>query len=689
MQKASSMALWLKFIIVVVTTALIVYFMPSRGRFPYSYDEGGSWHYADLLSKEKFNVMMTPDEEQHMRDSIRRNFEPYIDKDLDVKESVKKELLSQIEAYNRDALGADMPSIDASTLNLVITHLDSVYRHGVMDEKLYRYLKDSTHVVKVISGNASESVPINYIYSKSEAAGYVGDAIDDISINNKLNLSTIIRSDLQFDKSKSDQELFKLYDGIVPDHGFVEVNEKIVGRGEKITTEIFHKLESYKEIWNRKELDSGTHSLVLPGRIIAVLIALIALMSYLSIYRDDYLKSLRGTLLLFLLVSVFSVAASTMVSHQWYHVYMLPCCMVPIIITVFYDSRTAFIFHLGTTMLISLSLEKVSYEFMLLQIVAGLLAVLYLREMTRRAQLVHTAVMVVLIYVIFYCAYEFTLGAELKDLDRRVMIYFCVSGLFLLFVYPLLWIMEKAFGFTSDVTLVELSALSNPLLQKLSEVAPGTFQHSIQVSNLAAEVAKKIGAKSQLVRIGALYHDIGKMERPAFFTENQAGINPHKRLDAMRSADVIISHVTNGLMLAEKHNLPQMIRDFISTHHGLGVTKYFLVTYKNEHSGEQVDESPFRYPGPNPMTREQAILMMADSVEAASRSLNEYTDQTIGDLVDRIVDSQVKDGFFVKCPVTFKDISDAKDVFKERLKAVYHTRITYPELTSTAESRRK
>ena len=257
---------------------------------------------------------------------------------------------------------------------------------------------------------------------------------------------------------------------------------------------------------------------------------------------------------------------------------------------------------------------------------------------------------------------------------------FIINGLLLLFTYPLLFILEKTFGFTSNVTLVELSNINNKLMRQMSEVAPGTFQHSLQLANLTAAAANRIDANSQLVRTGAMYHDIGKMLNPAFFTENQSGVNPHDQLDFRQSAQIVISHVTDGLKLADKYNLPQVIKDFISTHHGKGLTKYFYISYQNAHPGEEVDKEMFRYPGPNPFTKEQAILMMADSVEAASRSLPQYTEESISALVEKIIDSQVQEGYFKECPITFKDIATVKAVFKEKLKTMYHTRISYPEL---------
>ena len=323
---------------------------------------------------------------------------------------------------------------------------------------------------------------------------------------------------------------------------------------------------------------------------------------------------------------------------------------------------------------------KYQYEFIIVQLVAGLIAIYSLRELSKRSQIFLTALLVTIGSAAMYLALQLIQADDLSKLDQTMYYHFGVNAFFLLFTYPLMLVIEKTFGFVSTVTMFELSNTNNELLRRLSEVAPGTFQHSITVGNLATEIANRIGAKSQLVRTGALYHDIGKMLNPAFFTENQAGINPHDKLTDLESARIIISHVTEGLKLAEKYNLPREIKEFITTHHGTGLAKYFYIHYKNEHPDEEVNEDLFRYPGPNPFTREQAILMMSDTVEAASRSLKEYTEDSISELVNKLIDGQVADGNFTDCPITFRDISAAKAVLIERLKAMYHTRIQYPTL---------
>lgn len=418
---------------------------------------------------------------------------------------------------------------------------------------------------------------------------------------------------------------------------------------------------------------------LLIGQIIFVGINILCLILFLSLYRKDYFERIRNIMLVFGAVVFFTVLTALMVRSNLFSVYVLPYAMVPIAIRILMDSRTAFTSTVILAVLCSNTL-RFPYEFLLIQIISGMVCILTLREMSQRSQLFRTVAIITAVNAFFYFGFTLIHENDLSKLDISMYKYLGINGVLLLFTYPMLYMLEKTFGFTSDVTLVELSNINTPLLQRLSEVAPGTFQHSMQVANLAAEVAKKVGAKPQLVRTGALYHDIGKLKDPVFFTENQSGVNPHNNLNEMQSAAIIIDHIHYGLKLAEKYALPQVIQDFISTHHGAGVAKYFYINYQNRHPDEEVDPVPFTYPGPNPFTKEQAILMMADAVEAASRSLPEYTEESISNLVDKIVDGQVANGYFKECPITFRDIATAKRVFKEKLKTVFHTRISYPEL---------
>lgn len=625
-------SLLIKSALVVITTAVVVYFMPRFNSFNYSYDKWQPWRYGTLISTQKFNIAMSDSALMNKKDSISRAFKPFFNH-IEVEGNPEDELIMDLQ------------------------NLDSLRRAG-------------TTYIRVIDGNNAHPVPITDVKSVKEATlSLIG------------NEARTVKSNLMFDYEKSSSALNEEFSSL-GNLGFVRVNEKIVDRGEIITEEIYQKLRSYEDVMKGKTVDGKqliSNYMILLGQIMMVMFICILLVHYLSTYREDYIQKPLHSIMCFSLMTVMCVLASIMVSHHFFHVFILPCCMVPIIIRIFLDSRTAFAFHCGTILLISLTLSN-PFEFVLLEMVAGMVAILNLKELTQRSQIVSVAGFIIVSSILFYGAYQLATGAEFKNIELRILIYFVINGFLLLLAYPLIWLIEKTFRFVSDVTLVELSNINHPLLRKLSEQAPGTFQHSMQVANLAADVAKKIGARVQLVRTGALYHDIGKMERPAFFTENQNGVTPHKHLSLVKSAEVIIAHVKNGLALAEKYNIPKIISDFIATHHGLGKTQYFLVTYKNEHPGEEVDETLFQYPGPNPSTKEEAVLMISDAVEAASRSLDQYTTENINNLVDKIIDTQVAEGFFNECPLTFKDITDAKDVLKKRLETLYHTRISYPEL---------
>ena len=386
--------------------------------------------------------------------------------------------------------------------------------------------------------------------------------------------------------------------------------------------------------------------------------------------------------MLYSFILFFTIIACIMVSHSVLHIYMLPFAMVPIFVRVFMDSRTAFMAHM-TTVLVCASILQHPLEFIAVETVAGMIAIFSLRELSSRSQLFWTAVLITIGMALTNISLDWIRTSDISRISYSEYNYITINGVLLFCSYPLLYLIEKAFGFTSNITLIELSDMNKELLRKMSEVAPGTFQHSIQVGNLAAEIARKIDAKSQLVRTGALYHDIGKIANPIYFTENQSGVNPHEKMGSIDSAQMIISHVTEGIKMAEKYDLPTVIRDFISTHHGQGKAKFFYVQYKNAHPNDDIDELLFTYPGPNPFTKEQAILMMADTVEAASRSLPDYTEKTIRELVNRLIDAQVTEGYFKECPITFRDISYAKTVLIEKLKTIYHTRLSYPELKKT------
>ena len=666
-----------KSLIFIATVSVIVYFLPNEGKFNYQFDINKPWKYGLLQASFDFPIYKNDIQVQKEQDSILADYQPYFQID---KEAEKNVLSKLREDYNK-TLRHSLPGTDY--VRYIERTLKALYEDGIIaGNDLKRMEEDSIIAIRLVDKNVATSRFIDQLYTVKEAYEYLLNA-DTAHYKKKIlqqcNLNDYITPNLVYDEEKSEAAQKDLLSNISWANGFVLNGQKIIDRGEIVDEQTYNILESLRKDWEKRSDSVQEKRLTLAGQILYVGIFLFCFMAYLELFRADYYER-KGTLtLLFALIVFFPVLSSIMVEQNLSSIYVVPFAMIPIIVRVFLDSRTAFMAHVTIILLCSITL-RFPHEFILLQVVAGMVAIYSLRELSQRSQLLRTALVVFISYALLYFAFELIHEDDLTKLNTRMYIYFMINGILLLFAYPLLFLLEKIFGFTSDVTLVELSNINNSLLREMSEVAPGTFQHSLQMANLAAAAANKIGGKSQLVRTGALYHDIGKMVNPAFFTENQSGVNPHKSLSYEQSAQVIISHITDGLKLAEKHNLPKVIKDFISTHHGRGLTKYFYISYKNEHPDEEVDQEKFRYPGPNPFTKEQAVLMMADSVEAASRSLPEYTEESISTLVDKIIDTQVSEGYFKECPITFKDIATVKALFKEKLKTMYHTRISYPEL---------
>ena len=676
-QRFSYKNLIYKSLIFIATVSVIVYFLPNEGKFNYQFDINKPWKYGLLQASFDFPIYKNDIQVQKEQDSILADYQPYFQID---KEAEKNVLSKLREDYNK-TLRHSLPGTDY--VRYIERTLKALYEDGIIaGNDLKRMEEDSITAIRLVDKNVATSRFIDQLYTVKEAYEYLLNADTahyKKNILQQCNLNDYITPNLVYDEEKSEAAQKDLLSNISWANGFVLNGQKIIDRGEIVDEQTYNILESLRKEWEKRSDSVQEKRLTLAGQILYVGIFLFCFMAYLELFRADYYER-KGTLtLLFALIVFFPVLSSIMVEQNLSSIYVVPFAMIPIIVRVFLDSRTAFMAHVTIILLCSITL-RFPHEFILLQVVAGMVAIYSLRELSQRSQLLRTALVVFISYALLYFAFELIHEDDLTKLNTRMYIYFMINGILLLFAYPLLFLLEKIFGFTSDVTLVELSNINNSLLREMSEVAPGTFQHSLQMANLAAAAANKIGGKSQLVRTGALYHDIGKMVNPAFFTENQSGVNPHKSLSYEQSAQVIISHITDGLKLAEKHNLPKVIKDFISTHHGRGLTKYFYISYKNEHPDEEVDQEKFRYPGPNPFTKEQAVLMMADSVEAASRSLPEYTEESISTLVDKIIDTQVSEGYFKECPITFKDIATVKALFKEKLKTMYHTRISYPEL---------
>ena len=609
-----------KCLIFIVTVSIISYFMPKEGKFNYDFEPDTPWKYGLLQASFDFPIHKSEQQIQKEQDSLLVLYQPYFDVDKNIEKNM---LLKLREDYNQH-LKHSLPSSDY--IRHIERTLKHIYEKGVLSAQDAQLLsEDSIQNILLVDKNVATSQSTDRLLTVKGAYEHLLNA-DTLHYNKRIlqacNLDNYLTSNINYNLEKSEASLQDLLSTVSPAKGMVQNGQKIIDRGEIIDEHTYDILNSLRQAWEKRSDSVQEIHLTFMGQTLLVSVLVLCFMIYLELFRKEYYQRKRSVLLLFALIVFFPVILSIMVEQNLSNVYVVPLAMIPIIIGIFLDSRTAFMAHVTIILICSIFL-RYPHQFIILQIAAGMTAIYSLRELSQRSQLLRTALIVVITYAILYFAFELIQEDDLTKLNTRMYIYFAINGILLLFVYPLLFILEKTFGFTSNVTLVELSNINTKLLREMSEIVPGTFQHSLQMANLAAEAANKIGANSQLVRTGALYHDIGKMVNPAFFTENQTNVNPHKSLSYEQSAQVIISHIADGIKLAEKHQLPKVIKDFIRTHHGKGVAKYFYISYKNEHPDEEIDLEKFSYPGPNPSTKEQAILMMADAVEAASRSLSE------------------------------------------------------------------
>ncbi len=661
--------------LVVISVVIIVWFIPRNSGPQFRYDVGKPWMYGSLIATFDFPIYKTDEAIKSERDSMMRKFEPYFNYNTEVE-------TKQLGRFFQD-FKSGIPGLPANYTSIVADKLHQLYDTGIIGSAEYsQFSSDTSRTIRVVNGKKAIAEHLSRFYSTMTAYEQIyrdERLAPHRAVLQRCNLNDYIEPNIVYDKERSETERDDMLGQIPQASGMVLSGQKIIDRGEIVDEYTYRVLSSFEKETQRRSASTTAVPSTIVGQVIFVLLFIVLFTLYLGMFRKDYFNKPRSIAMLYTMITIFPIMVSLMIEHNVLSVYILPFAIAPIFIRVFMDSRTAFLTHVVLVMLCAAAV-KYQYEFIIVQLVAGLVAIYSLRELSQRAQIFRTALLVTVASSAVYFAMQLMTDNTFSTIDNTMYKYFVINGILLLFAYPLMLIIEKTFGFISNVTLIELSNTSKDLLRRLSEVAPGTFQHSIMVGNLASAIAEKIGAKAQLVRTGALYHDIGKMHDPAFFTENQNGNNALEKMSRIDAAHIIINHVADGLKLADKYNLPSVIKDFISTHHGTGVTKYFYICYKNEHPNEPIDDSLFSYPGPNPFTREQAILMMADSVEAAARSLPEYTEISISNLVNKIIDQQLKDGYFVYCPITFRDIAMAKQVLTERLKSIYHTRVSYPTL---------
>lgn len=657
--------------LIICVIAIIIQLFPTENKFKYHFEIGKPWSYELITAS--FDFPIYKNEEIILKETaeLLKNYAPYYVIDTTMAQKQFEKLAADYQKAN------EKPIEHAAFLK---NKLNQIYSKGVITAEDLSELNSEarTKIHYILPNRLTRQIPVDELYTpKTAYQEILKGAPEEIK---EYNLNVYLVENLKYDTATSNVAKNDLLKSLSLTSGMIQSGERIIDRGEIVTPESYAALNSLKIEYQKRKSSLQQSSLVIIGEII-IISALVALFFlYLNLFRPRIFDSFGNLLFISLLILIITGLASVTVRYTAWNYFMIPFALLPIIIRVFFDSRTALFAHIITVLIISFMVDN-SFRFVVLQIAVGMAAVSSLKDMTQRSQLAQTALYIFLSYVGLYLAFEFISEGELKRIHWLPVLYFGVSSAFLLLAYILIYIFEKIFGLISAVTLVELTNVNSDLMMKFAETAPGTFQHTLQVSNLATEAAKKIGANSLLVRTGALYHDIGKMKNPHYFIENQmGGPNPLAEMNFEEASRKIIDHVHAGVEIARKNHLPEQIINFITTHHGLGKTKYFYNSFINANPGVTPNEEAYCYPGPLPNSKETAILMMADAVEARSRSLGVYTEETINDAVEKMIDSQIADGQFKDAPISFRDVETVKSVFKEKIKNIYHSRIVYPEL---------
>mgnify|MGYP006282390915 CR=1 FL=1 len=692
-------------VLFLLTIAIIVNFLPREGKFKYEFQKGKPWMHETLIAPYDFPIYKGQKQIRAERDSILNDFKPYYRYDTTVQ---KNQIKQFTQSYNKRLREAFQQKYNGKTLKdnyinsafekhtqnffqYVLDLFREVYNRGIIElSEDYRDMTAKSEIV-VLKDNLAEEYTYGQMYDQKEAYKYVINHVAyyldslDLKSNKQadffddLNFYDFIKPNVLYDAETTENVKQSMLDNISLTKGMVQAGERIVSKGEVVDNKTYQILESLKRAYEQRLGGDYQYSIILLGQIIFVFAAIFVLYLFLYHFRFEILQDSLKTVFILLLVILMVSVSSITVKIRPEALYIIPFAILPIIIRSFYDARLALFIHIIAIMLIG-SFVPSSFEFVFLNFIAGIVAIFSLTSLSRRGKLFLSAAMVVLSYIFVYFGLSITQEGNIEGVDWVNVGYFGINGALVLASYPLIFIFEKTFGFLSDVTLMELSDTNQPLLRRLSEQAPGTFQHSLQVASLAEAAAYQTGSNTLLVRTGALYHDIGKMENPFYFIENQnTDFNPHQQLSFRESAKLIINHVKKGVEYAYKFKLPGPIVDFIRTHHGTTKVHYFYKKYLQEYNEDEVDEAEFTYSGPKPFSKEMAVLMMADAVEAASRSYNVLDEKTINSLVDNIIDSQLNSGQFENVDITFREITIIRGIFKKKLQNFYHARIQYPK----------
>tara|TARA_R110002073_G_scaffold380_1_gene3426 strand:- start:97 stop:2151 length:2055 start_codon:yes stop_codon:yes gene_type:complete len=668
-----------KGLLFICTTLLIVYLFPKSGKFKYNFENGKPWQSESLQAPFDFAIKKTDEEIALEKKSIIDNAMLYFDLDNSIHKKVNDAYEEQFKATFSDTLPNSISKKLFKTGKNIVSEL---YKYGVLSED-FDFSKDRTIVIldgreKILDGFYSSLIEQNDVTAVIE---------NILGKNNLSNYKTefvalcfdLIEPNITFNKIFTDKAIQDELSRISFTRGSIAKETLIVSKGEVVEGDKYQILKSLQSEYESQVWNEANYNWVLFAYTLLVALVLLMLLLFLRKYRVEVFENNTKVTFIFFNISLMIFITTLVVNYDAKYIYIVPISILPLVFKAFFDARLGLFAHVLTVLLLGFIVPN-SYEYMFLQIIAGIVTILTVSELYKRANLFISVGQITLIYIIAYFAFFVIHEGSIETLKWETFIWFILGGLATLFVQPLIYAYEKLFGLVSDVSLLELSDTNTKLLKELSNKAPGTFHHSLNVANLAESSANEIGANAMLVRVGALYHDIGKMKNPTYYTENQStGINPHDELSSKESARIITDHVINGIEIARKNNLPDRVIDFIRTHHGTSVVYYFYVQEKKDYPDTEVDKADFSYPGPKPFSKETAILMMCDSIEAASKSLKEPTSTKIESFVENIINKQIEEGQFLNANITFKEIESIKKVLKHKLANIYHLRIEYPE----------
>ncbi|MDQ3052137.1 MAG: HDIG domain-containing protein [Bacteroidota bacterium] len=664
----------LKGFIILITVGIIATLLPHKVRYKFDFQKGKSWNNEDLFAPFDFAINKDRDSLKLERQRTRQNVLPYFQMDTLILANAIVNLDQKIRSQ------AEFEGKEEAVKGAGIRVLRKLYEKGIIREAEDSLSGRSAHIM-LVKGKLAEVKAPSEFYNPARALAAIGSEQNIGGTSERLLdslVASVIAPNVFFDQQLTESIRAQKETEISTTRGMIKKGELVISRGELVNPEKLLVLESLKNATETAVSDSKTTRDIYIGQLLIVAIALTVLLIFLAVLRRDIFADNRKIALIFTLIILVTAAYTGIMKMPSLSLYIVPVCILPIVTRVFFDTRLALFTHVITVLILG-SVAPNGYEFVFLQIIAGMVTIFSVTNLRKRAQFFTSAAMIFLSYMVCYLALAVIHEGDIRLVEEANLFWLIGNVLLTLFTYPLIYIFEKVFGLTSDVSLMELADTNAPLLRELSIKAPGTFQHSMQVANLAEAAIFKIGGNSLLIRVGALYHDIGKMEMPLYFIENQStGLNPHDELSFEESASIIISHVIKGIEKARKNNVPDLIIDFIRTHHGTSMVQYFYQSFLKNYPEEIVDEDDFRYPGPLPFSKETAVLMMADSVEAASRSLTMPTPESINNLVDTIIVRQIEQQQFINCDITFKDISSIKKIFKKMLMSIYHVRVEYP-----------